>query len=519
LSFVKSELHPAPSADNKALLRLFDEETLHPMLGLRAIKLLDAWDATFCRPSALRAALAKTYVYDSRVQMKECRNAVNAARRTSPRAFTSTGKLWFEASEYPSASESELPGTHSIEQLNPDYGLHPYQRQVQKDALRHLFGQSQRCLVHMPTGAGKTRTAMSICSQLMRESEGKSVIWIANSDELCQQAADEFSRAWKSLGNRPVHIVQNYGQHNGGWECANAFNVASIQKLVALNKRKPTVIAGWPSKYALIAFDEAHISVAPGYSQIIQTLVAFPQTRLLGLSATPGRIETDAQRELCDLFAGNLVGIAHEGYKSSIDLLIDKRFLAKPVFSKLPYKGDALTDSDRVRIANSADIPSDLLEQLACDDLRNIAVLNSIRNLTEQHKRIMVFAPSVENAQLLALLLNCTGIESYCVDANTPRNTRKRYLDLYRTNDDVVRVLTNFSVLAAGFDAPQTSAVVISRPTKSLILYSQMIGRALRGPAAGGSSTAKIIAIRDEGLASSIDMDQIYNFWRKSWDS
>ena len=124
---MKSELPPAPSADNKALLRSFDEETLHPMLGLRAIKLLDAWDATFCRPSALRAALAKTYVYDSRVQTKECRNAVNAARRTSPRAFTSTGKLWFEASEYPSASEPELPGTHSIEQLNPDYGLHPYQ--------------------------------------------------------------------------------------------------------------------------------------------------------------------------------------------------------------------------------------------------------------------------------------------------------------------------------------------------------------------------------------------------------
>ncbi|TNY03361.1 helicase-related protein, partial [Escherichia coli] len=62
------------------------------------------------------------------------------------------------------------------------------------------------------------------------------------------------------------------------------------------------------------------------------------------------------------------------------------------------------------------------------------------------------------------------------------------------------RVLCTVGVLAAGFDAPKVGAVVITRPTMSAALYEQMVGRGLRGPKNGGTSSCRVIDVQDDGL-------------------
>jgi superfamily II DNA or RNA helicase len=73
-------------------------------------------------------------------------------------------------------------------------------------------------------------------------------------------------------------------------------------------------------------------------------------------------------------------------------------------------------------------------------------------------------------------------------------------------------------VLTTGFDAPRTSAAVIARPTKSLVLYSQMVGRAIRGVRAGGNETAVIVTVVDQGLPGFNSVADAFTNWEDIWD-
>ena len=88
----------------------------------------------------------------------------------------------------------------------------------------------------------------------------------------------------------------------------------------------------------------------------------------------------------------------------------------------------------------------------------------------------------------------------------------------YKNNDPEPRIICNYGVLTAGFDAPRTSAAVIARPTKSLVLYSQMVGRATRGPRAGGNAEAEIVTVVDTNLPGFGDMATAFGNWEDVWD-
>ena len=86
------------------------------------------------------------------------------------------------------------------------YGLFAHQRKVKRRALEYLNSDDGRVLVHMPTGSGKTRTSMHLICEWLRNREPTTVLWLAHSEELCEQAASEFEDAWSSLGDREVTV-------------------------------------------------------------------------------------------------------------------------------------------------------------------------------------------------------------------------------------------------------------------------------------------------------------------------
>jgi superfamily II DNA or RNA helicase len=108
---------------------------------------------------------------------------------------------------------------------------------------------------------------------------------------------------------------------------------------------------------------------------------------------------------------------------------------------------------------------------------------------------IVVFATSVENAQTLATLLTLAGRPAASIDQDTSPDDRRLAIDRFKSGE--LRVLTNYAVLSQGFDAPETRAVYITRPTSSEVRYQQMVGRGLRGPRNGGSEEVLIVNVLD----------------------
>lgn len=160
--------------------------------------------------------------------------------------------------------------------LQPNYPLHPYQRQVLHDLLAllipaspTLYGSGPRAIAHMPTGAGKTRLACHAACHLMNQpsSEGKILIWLASSEELCDQAADSLSQAWGYLGNRDVHIQRFWGNAS---ELAYepGFLVTGLAKLYATHNANRDALFALSSKAAAVVFDEAHQSIARTYHSL-----------------------------------------------------------------------------------------------------------------------------------------------------------------------------------------------------------------------------------------------------------
>jgi superfamily II DNA or RNA helicase len=375
-------------------------------------------------------------------------------------------------------------------------------------------------MLHMPTGSGKTRMAMHIVSRFLVENGPTTVIWLANSEELCDQAADEFERAWSFLGNRSVTLNRYWGRHDYPTAfTSDGLVVGGFPKLFALARRSPPAIACLGDLTGLLVIDEAHQAIAPTYELIIQGLAARSiDMPILGLSATPGRSwnDPDADKKLADFFSQKKVTLNIPGYENPIDFLVTQGYLAKPNFRSIQHTTDTVDERDWGNLETELDIPLAILKMLAADEVRTIRIIREIEELCQRHSRIIVFATTVLHADLICAILT-SNISAECITSKTVSSERSRKIAWYKANHDGVRVIVNFGVLTTGFDAPLTSATLIARPTKSLVLYSQMVGRAIRGPKAGGNREAEVVTVVDTKLAGFGDLAEAFKNWEDVW--
>ena len=246
-----------------------------------------------------------------------------------------------------------------------------------------------------------------------------------------------------------------------------------------------------------------------------------PATGLLGLIATPGRTWADinADEELADFFGRKKMTLRVEGYGNPVDYPVDQGYLSKATFSSLLHSGGFdPSRSDLYQIEQSLDIPARFLERLAVDTQRNLVITNALEEVAKRHKRILFFAATVRHARLIATVLRARGYQSSVVTGETASYERSRILARFRTPSDAPQILCNFGVLTTGFDAPSVSAAVIARPTKSLVLYSQMVGRALRGPQMGGTEECEIITVVDQNLPGFGGVAESFMNWQDIWE-
>ena len=262
------------------------------------------------------------------------------------------------------------------------------------------------------------------------------------------------------------------------------------------------------------------MAIAPTYKLILDTIMSF-NCSLLGLSATPGRTWNDpsADEKLAAFFGKRKVTLEIEGYSNPIAYLIENGYLAKVINTPLLYNnGFTVSQKDLDYLQDYLQLPERFLKTLSEDSKRNILIARKVEELTKRHKRIILFALSVEHSNMLATVLQARGVNAFSITSNTESSQRKKLIENYKGSDSNNMVLCNYGILTTGFDAPQTSCAVISRPTDSLVLYSQMVGRAIRGIQAGGNAEAEIVTVVDTALPGFDQIENAFFNWEDVWN-
>lgn len=416
--------------------------------------------------------------------------------------------------------QNSVPPSH--ESVMPAHALFPHQRLAARRVLSLLLQEPYRVMLHMPTGSGKTRTAMSVIAAMLNTGEPKLIVWLAHSEELCEQAVEEFETAWASLGNRPVSVQRWWGPHSLKMPIVrDGIIIAGLRKAFLSAQRSISDVGTIAGQVSLVVMDEAHQAVAPTYQLILDVITESGRTApLLGLTATPGRSwnDIDEDQRLADFFCQRKVPLEIEGYDNPIRYLVDEGYLADTEFFQLEYSGgEELSLHELRELRESLDIPPTIINALAADEQRNLLILSRTEGMVRRHNRIIVFAATKDHAVVLATVLRARGYWAHAVTGETPANDRSRIIKTFKAASDEPRMIVNYGVLTTGFDAPQTSAAVIARPTKSLVLFSQMVGRATRGPRAGGNKRAEVATVVDTRLPGFCNMADAFDNWEDVW--
>lgn len=321
--------------------------------------------------------------------------------------------------------------------------LRPYQARV-LDECRDAYRQRHRAvLLCMPTGAGKTVTASTVVHGAA--AKGNSTWWLTHRRELATQASQTFH----SLG-----IPHGTVQAGHVSDARALVQVASIQTIVRrLEHLSPP---------DLIVFDETHHIGAAQWDEIFHR---FPRARVLGLTATPWRLDGQGLgRWYGHMVLGPATGeLIEEGSLSRYRLFAP----AAPDLS-----GVATTAGDYQRGALAAAMNK---PQIVGDAIGHYRRLCS-------GKRAVAFAAGVENSKAIAAQFCDAGIPAEHVDGSMPAELRDAAVERFRRGETLV--LSNSDLFGEGFDVPAIEAAILLRPTKSLSLHLQQVGRALR-PAPG----------------------------------
>ena len=176
-------------------------------------------------------------------------------------------------------------------------------------------------------------------------------------------------------------------------------------------------------------------------------------------------------------------------------------FLAQVDSKRLRVVGaPPLTKRERRHIETFKEIPEEYLAKPGREQRRSALSVRALTRLPKK-SRVIVFACSIEHAEILAVMLN-QAIASGCsaaLSALTPRGERLELIERFRGRT-ALRILCNVGALAVGFDAPAADVVCATRPTVSALRDEQMVGRGLRGGRNGGTRRCTVLDVQDAGL-------------------
>lgn len=310
-------------------------------------------------------------------------------------------------------------------------------------------------MLQMPTGTGKTYLFTSIVKDLLNSykeaREEINILIVAHRTELLDQISETLTRF-----DIPHGFIQGAREQHL-WR---RVQVGSIMSLLTQKNYLNTL----RQRFNYIIVDEAHHSLADTYVNLFKI---FPEAKKLGVTATPWRLN-------------------HESFLKLYQILVASRQVSWFIQNKL------LSDFEYVSIKPTSEIQRlvDNSEVAQTGDFVNADLDNTFNNqrirskLYESYARFakgrkgIIYAINRLHAQKIAELYSSHGVEAVPIDCETPKDERKCLIDKFKAGE--IAVLVNVEIFTEGFDCPDVSFIQLARPTKSLALYLQQVGRGLR---------------------------------------
>jgi len=317
-------------------------------------------------------------------------------------------------------------------------------REYQIKGIREIFeawnpdiGNMRNVLFQMPTGTGKT----TVFSEIVRKAQlkEKKILIVVHRLELVEQIIDRLANFGVVAG---VISAGKTPQSN------LAIQVATIQTL----SRRESPEAD------IVIVDECHHAKAQTYKALWEI---YPSARFLGVTATPVRMNGDGFEDLFDtlIVLGKLSFFIREGF-----------------LTKMRHMVCYTPDLSKVKLR---------MREYDLHQLKNVMLANSVMaNLVKSYqrhalgKKMIVFAVDVEHSKTIVKRYQEFSISAAHLDSTTPRPERKKLLEQFRSGE--IKVLCNVDIVSEGFDVPDCEVVQLARPTKSLALYLQQVGRCMR---------------------------------------
>ena len=337
-------------------------------------------------------------------------------------------------------------------------GLRDYQQRLLEKAETALQTSEARVMLQLPTGGGKTHIAGALLRRWLRD--GRKAVWLTHRTELAEQTR-------QMLADAGVSAI------NPAWRPGDDAPFISNGVVILMAQtvgRRTNRMQIW-DKYDnadLLVIDEAHHATAEGWERAINQWPG----QVMGLTATPWRLSKA------------------EGYDH-----LFKKLLHGPQVSELQDGGwlcrarVLMPKPEEVIRGGAINAIGEYYEsgiEQANRERPDVLTAGALRfwRFHAAERQTIIYAISQDHARNLTAVFKEAGIPAAEMLSDTPHQERTAAIESF--GNGTLRVLVNVAVATEGFDLPDASCVVITRPTMSLALYLQMVGRGLRPKANGG---------------------------------
>lgn len=341
------------------------------------------------------------------------------------------------------------------------YQLRPYQQEAVQATLVHFRKEKSPAVIVLPTGAGKSL----VIAELARLARGR-VLVLAHVRELVEQNHGKYLTFGLEAGIFSAGLQRK--------ETDRKVIFGSIQSIA----RAPDEFF---EGFSLLVIDECHRVSIEGETQYFQVINkmqrANPDLCVLGLTATPYRlglgwiyqynVPTKTMQTTADRFFKKCI------FDLSIRFMIQNKYLTPPIKIDSPV---ACYDFSSLKL-NGESFVKTQIENLLKDQKRiTPLIIKNIIDMSAERQGVMIFTSSVNHA--IEIMQSLPPFISALVVGDTESEERDEIIEAFKQKK--LKFLVNVSVLTTGFDAPHVDVIAILRPTESVSLYQQIVGRGLR---------------------------------------
>lgn len=339
--------------------------------------------------------------------------------------------------------------------IRQDVGnLRPHQKEA-KEKIFAAWDEVDAVMLQMPTGTGKTYLFTSLIKDIINHYKAThttlNILVVAHRTELLDQISASLHK---------YDIPHGFIQGSRAQQLWQRVQVASIFSI--LSARNEINVRRKDFDYIII--DEAHHSLADTYKRLFDT---FPSAKKLGVTATPWRFNHEPFTSLYQTLITT----------PQVSWFIENGLLAD--FDYVSIKPDSSLQQlvDRTEVATTGDFVNGELDMAFNNQRIRSKVYDSYKKFADGRKGI-IYAINKEHASNLAALYCSKGVNAVAIDCDTPKEERKALIEDFKKG--IIKVLVNVEIFTEGFDCPDVSFIQLARPTRSLALYLQQVGRGLR---------------------------------------